>query len=405
MSTDAPPAAATAAETVINDFYNQEDYVRRRAGFLGRHDDYKGLAVFPIARGDAKRVFTDDMVLSVQEVQRRETAAEIEDLLPLPTTANTQTIDNFKSYPDSEFELGNNYPVEYRPDPPESPSAQPSPVESAQPFAVASARASRASSALSGEDTDEDEGEVGVSALSGRSINVPVKKQVHFDGPPTPPEREDSDSQSDSSGRESISQSESSSSTATATVPQTSRSRKRPAADLDGTDENTATASTTSPRATKAPRLKFNNARKPQRAPQDEDDDDDDEGEEGEEEEKNEDEEDEASPGLEAIIAGTRLPANRAEALRASHTRRARIGDQQPEFFTPETFPDDSQVRCVCGLTENDDMPMTACEGCDVWQHIACVGPAYYEEMGDYFCQMCDPFVHRETVARLRRGE
>ncbi|KAI6813510.1 hypothetical protein KC332_g11554 [Hortaea werneckii] len=401
MSTDAPPAAARAADTVINDFYNQEDYVRRRAGFLGRHDDYKGRAVFPIARGDAKRVFTDEReILSVQEVQRRETAAEIEDLLPLPTTANTQTIDNFKSYPDSEWAT-NNYPVEYRPDPPESPSAQPSPVESVQPSAVASARASRASSALSGEDTDEDEGEVGVSALSGRSINVPVKKQVHFDGPPTPPEREDSDSQSDSSGRESISQSGSSSSTATATAPQTSRSRKRPAADLDGTDENTATVSTTSPRATKAPRLKSNNARKPQRVLQDEDDDDDDD-EEGEEE-KDEDEEDEAFPGLEAIIAGTRLPANRAEALRASHIRRGRIGDQQPEFFTPEAFPDDGQVRCVCGLTENDDMPMTACEGCDVWQHIACVGPAYYEEMADYFCQMCDPFVHRELVARLRR--
>ncbi|KAI7469685.1 hypothetical protein KC357_g6377 [Hortaea werneckii] len=391
MSTDAPPAAARAADTVINDFYNQEDYVRRRAGFLGRHDDYLGRAVFPIARGDAKRVFTDKReILSVQEVQRRETAAEIEDLLPLPTTANTQTIDNFKSYPDSEWAT-NNYPVEYRPDPPESPSAQPS--------AVASARASRASSALSGEDTDEDEGEVGVSALSGRSIKVPVKKQVHFDGPPTPPEREDSESQSDSSGRDSESQSESSSSTATATVPQTSRSRKRPAADLDGTDENTATASTTSPRATKARRLKLKNARKTQMTPQDEDDDDDDD----EEENKDEDEDDEAFPGLEAIISGTRLPANRAEALQASHTLRARIGDQQPEFFTPEAFPDDSQVRCVCGLTENDDMPMTACEGCDVWQHIACVGPAYYEEMGDYFCQMCDPFVHRELVARLRR--
>ncbi|KAI7502089.1 hypothetical protein KC347_g9045 [Hortaea werneckii] len=403
MSTDAPPAAATAAETVINDFYNQEDYVRRRAGFLGRHDDYKGLAVFPIARGDAKRVFTDEReVLSVQEVQRRETAAAFEDLLPLPTTANTQTIDNFKFYPGSEWAPGNNYPVEYRPDPPESPSAQPSPVESAQPSTVASARASRASSTLSGEDTDEDEGEVGVSALSGRSIKVPVKKQVHFDGPPTPPEREDSDSQADSSGRESISQSETSSSTATATAARTSRSRKRPAADLDGTDESTAAVSTTSPRATKARRLKSNNARKPQRAPQDEDDDDDDDDDD-EEENKDEDEEDEAIPGLEAIIAGTGLPANRAEALRASHTRRARVGDQQPEFFTPEESPDDSQVRCVCGLTENDDMPMTACEGCNVWQHIACVGPAYYEEMGDYFCQMCDPFVHRHLIARLRR--
>ncbi|KAI7195319.1 hypothetical protein KC316_g4565 [Hortaea werneckii] len=369
MSTDVPPPAAPAADTVVNDFYDKEDYVRRRADFLGSHDDYTGISVFPIARDDANRVFPDEHeVLSVQEVQRRETAAGFEDLLPLPTTANTQTIDDFKSYP-----------VDRQPDAPETPSAQGSPIVSAQPSAVASAPASRASSATSGEDTDEDESGVGVSALARRSLNVPVKKQVHWDGPPTPPDVGDSELQSESSS-------------ATATAPQTSRSSKRPTTDLDGTDENTAMASTTNRRATKAPRLQLKNTRKPQTAPEEEDDDEDDE------------EEDEASPDLEAIISGMRLPTNRDEALHASRTRRARIGDEQPEFFTPEAFPDDGQVRCICGLTENDGMPMTACEGCDVWQHIACVGPAYYEGMGDYFCQMCDPFVHRDLVARLRRG-
>ncbi|KAI7235995.1 hypothetical protein KC330_g3977 [Hortaea werneckii] len=371
MSTDVPPPAAPAADTVVNDFYNKEDYVRRRADFLGSHDDYKGISVFPIARDDANRVFP----------QRRETAAGFEDLLPLPTTANTQTIDDFKSYPDHEWALPNNFPVDPQPDAPETPSAQGSPIVSAQASAVASAPASRASSATSGEDTDEDEGRVGVSALVGRSLNVPVKKQVHWDGPPTPPDVGDSELQS-----------ESSSATATATAPQTSRNRKRPATDLDGTAENTATASTTNRGATKAPRLKLKNTRKPKTAPEEEDEDEDDE------------EVDETSPDLEAIISGRRLPTNRDEALHASHTRRARIGDEQPEFFTPEAFPDDGQVRCICGLTENDGMRMTACEGCDVWQHIACVGPAYYEGMGDYFCQMCDPFVHRELVARLRRG-
>ncbi|KAI7151915.1 hypothetical protein KC349_g9262 [Hortaea werneckii] len=380
MSTNVPPPAAPADDNVVNDFYDKEDYVRRRADFLGSHDDYKGISVFPIARDDANRVFLDEHeVLSVQEVQRRETAAGFEDLLPLPTTANTQTIDDFKSYPDHEWVLPNNFPVDRQPDAPETPAAQGSPIASAQPSAVALAPASRASSATSGEDTDEDEGRVGVSALVGRSLNVPVKKQVHWDGPPTPPDVGDSESQSESSS-------------ATATAPQTSRSRRRPATDLDGTDENTATASTTNRRATKAPRLKLKNTRKPQTAQQEEDDDEDDE------------EEDEASPDLEAIISGMRLPANRDEALHASRTRRARIGDEQPEFFTPEAFPDDGQVRCICGLTENDGMPMTACEGCNVWQHIACVGPAYHEGMGDYFCQMCDPFVHREFLARLRRG-
>ncbi|KAI7351719.1 hypothetical protein KC320_g4785 [Hortaea werneckii] len=267
MCSNVPPPATQAADTVINDFYNIEDYVRRRAHFLGRHDDYKDNPVFPIARNDAARVFVDARVLSVQEVQRRETAAGFEDLLPLPTTANTQTMDNFRLYPDQEW-TPNSYPVRNQPDPQDTPSPQPSPIASAQLSAAAPAPGSRASSAPSGEDTDEDE----------------------------------------------------------------------------------------------------------------------------------------ASPHLEAIIAGTRLPTNLAEALRASEIRRARLGDLQPEFFTPEEFFDDGEVRCVCGLTENDGMPMTACEGCGVWQHIACVGPAYYEGMGDYFCQMCDPFVHRQLVARLRRG-
>ncbi|KAI7486624.1 hypothetical protein KC351_g3203 [Hortaea werneckii] len=305
MSSNVPPAATQAADMVINDFYNREDYVRRRAHFLGRHDAYKNVSVFPIARGDAERVFSDEHeVLSVQEVERRETAAEFEDLLPLPTTANTQTMDNFWPYPDQEW-TPNSYPVNDRPDPQDTPS----------PAAAASAPAPRASSGPSGEDTDESEGEVRVSALTHYSINVPVKKQVHFDGPPTPPGRDNSESQ----------------------------------------------------------------------------------------EEEEDEEEDEVSPHLEAVIAGTRLPIDRAEALRASEVRRARLGDLQPEFFNQD-LPDDGQVRCVCGLTENDGMPMTACEGCSVWQHIACVGPAYYEGMGDYFCQMCEPFVHRLLVARLRRA-
>ncbi|GAB1734671.1 hypothetical protein NU195Hw_g9022t1 [Hortaea werneckii] len=265
MSSNVPPPATEAADTVINDFYNREDYVRRRAHFLGRHDAYKNVSVFPIARGDAERVFADEhevTVLSVQEVQRRETAAGFEDLLPLPTTTNTQTMDNFRSYPDQEW-TRNSYPVRNQPDPQDTPSPQPPPIESAQVSAAASVS-----------ETQSEEGEEG---------------------------------------------------------------------------------------------------------------------------------EDEASPHLEAIIAGTRLPINHAEALRASEIRRARVGDLQPEFFSPEEFFDDGEVRCVCGLTENDGMPMTACEGCGVWQHIACVGPAYYEGMGDYFCQMCDPYVHRLLLARLRR--
>ena len=69
-------------------------------GYLSKRPDYAHIRNhFPMVRGHADEIFdTEQEKLSVQEVRRREEAAEIEDLTPLPTTDNTETIDNFASY-------------------------------------------------------------------------------------------------------------------------------------------------------------------------------------------------------------------------------------------------------------------------------------------------------------------
>lgn len=90
---------------ILNETYTSEDYSKRRAHFLGTHPVYKYLThgLFRISRSDAEAVFQTQIdpvlvgvqILSVQEVRRRELLYEIQPLLPLPTTENTETIDDF----------------------------------------------------------------------------------------------------------------------------------------------------------------------------------------------------------------------------------------------------------------------------------------------------------------------
>jgi len=107
LSTAATSAAAALEPgSIINDFYHLSDYVHRRVGWLGTHPQYKHIAqLVPIARHDAEMVFhgAEQSPLSVQEVRRRELACGIDPLLPLPTTENCSTVDEFVSYPDREW--------------------------------------------------------------------------------------------------------------------------------------------------------------------------------------------------------------------------------------------------------------------------------------------------------------
>ena len=94
---------------ILNEHYTFQEYINRRADYLGNHSSFRSTAVcvFPIARSDAEEIFYLRCdVLSVQEVRRREVRQDIRPLLPLPTTANTYTIDNFNSYSALEWPQG-----------------------------------------------------------------------------------------------------------------------------------------------------------------------------------------------------------------------------------------------------------------------------------------------------------
>ncbi|KAK1816519.1 hypothetical protein LTR12_009110 [Friedmanniomyces endolithicus] len=103
-----PAIQALDISTVLNEHYNVQEYVNRRAGWLARLPHYARMTtgLFTIARRDATEVFKSDHALSVQEVRRREHAAEVSPLLPLPTTDNTESIDSSRSYGDREWSLG-----------------------------------------------------------------------------------------------------------------------------------------------------------------------------------------------------------------------------------------------------------------------------------------------------------
>ncbi|KAG9293937.1 hypothetical protein G9A89_019275 [Geosiphon pyriformis] len=49
-------------------------------------------------------------------------------------------------------------------------------------------------------------------------------------------------------------------------------------------------------------------------------------------------------------------------------------------------------VRCVCGQTKNDDLPMVACDQCFVWQHMECTD--YKDGPNEYLCEECAPSQH-----------
>ncbi|CDZ97150.1 PHD Zn-finger proteins [Phaffia rhodozyma] len=59
-----------------------------------------------------------------------------------------------------------------------------------------------------------------------------------------------------------------------------------------------------------------------------------------------------------------------------------------------EDYEEAEVTRCVCGITESDDM-MISCDTCNVWQHGACVGiPTEEETPDEYFCEKCRPDLH-----------
>lgn len=94
-------AALEGSGSLLDEHYSFEEYIHRRGTYLARLPAYSKLpnACF-IARRHAGEIFDDEQqLLDVETVRSRELEREFDPLLPLPTTSNTATIDNFKTCP------------------------------------------------------------------------------------------------------------------------------------------------------------------------------------------------------------------------------------------------------------------------------------------------------------------
>lgn len=150
---------------VLNDHYDEASYIRRRRGFLSRCPAFAASATTsdPASR-DGRDVFANQLPqLSVQKVRQREIVCEVEPLTPFPTTKNTQTIDNFASYPPHEWEIGmpEMWPVPIQPDNSE---------DEGQIDEIPTSATQQASIEASDSNTTDPQQEVGVT--SGRTPSV-----------------------------------------------------------------------------------------------------------------------------------------------------------------------------------------------------------------------------------------
>ena len=445
--------ALAAQETgrVINEHYTREEYIRRRVGYLSRCSDYAHISnLFPIVRGHADSIFASGQErLSVQEVRRREQAEDIEDMLPLPTTNNTQTIDNFASYgPRSmEWSPGVAWPV-VRPAKSATGMTQSTanirldvPTQQQTGTIVASATSdaltnnhstsnklamdssptvdSMVRNQLTGPGQSTSPSSLivrvhnDVAALSGRGISVPVKvkpnkNKVAATSPPS--EANDSVLGDGAMKKRTLKP------VSDVKVKQT-RGKKRaapssssPEFDASSTNYNDQSAAQT-PESTPSPAKKLKSLKGPRKP--------------SPPVKKSVAKPKSAAPpqarSIETVIAGTTSPQNASEANSASTTRHQRLlarnlaihagandADLLPEFFNAATFDDDLQVRCICKAITDDGTGMVQCDKCTVWQHAVCMGVSYASHEADeskkYTCHVCDPWKHRRLVGRLRRA-
>ena len=511
-----PPLKTSSLEAVnswepgeaINEFYNIEDYVKRRAYFLSKHPDCASMlnGLFAHARCDAAGVFTyETEQVSVQEVRRREIRAEIEPLLPLPTDRNCASLDGHRSYPTSEWQSGVVYPAA-RATPQIDEDEKVGLVGSSgsalmvtsdilqsadQPQGVATqTRTPPGSSALSATkdwqlsqrdvpstlslDAAAKHEDVSANACSTtRPSKHPANSDAFTSGPQSqftaPPS-----SMSHSSMLSDYTGAGVSSTAASALPPATvmqshdllarssidglrmvaspedhsgvmqeqlyeidpriasyahrgttsavkfnpnskqALAAKRATADAETVSSESAAAGEDGLSLPK--KIKTLKPRKAQSDPV------------GEEQKAKPRPAKPAPPKDDrhhlAIVAGIALPKTQAEANRAATARykllhaqmsaarpsrsqkKAAKPDVLPEWFAPENFDNgDDSVRCVCGAVADDGTLMVACDKCNVWQHDSCAGPARRAQPAHgYLCHVCDPWAHRDVIARLRKA-
>lgn len=360
---------------VVNEWYSLKEYTKRRLGFLGNHPAFRGATrLLPGIESAGKEVFAGQQeTLSAQQVRARELVCEIDPLLPLSTTTNTDTLDDFQGYPADEWVPGF--------------IASPIPREDTP--------ATPAMSASSAAEPPHYSAHSGVAAVGHRPISVPVKTPQSLKrAAPTDGDDEDSD---ETQSNHSDSSEESS------PAPQPPRKRVK-------TQTAPAPAPAPARTATKKLNLKAPAKQPAQAAPP------------------------AFFVDYEKIISGEILPRSRDQAKEAARRRLQKLNanlpatqhpDHPPEFFNRRNFSayeqqqitnGDGPVRCVCG---NYDAPRgceiwVGCETpeCHVWQHAQCMTgkdeEPKKEKSGkdlDYYCQVCDPWYHRKLLQRFRQRE
>lgn len=90
--------------SILKDYYTIFEYRDRRAKFFDKLPGWSRRPgdIYEMVKRDSNLFFDEDkptLQLDALEVRERELEYQFEVLLPLPTTANTQTIDNFKTCP------------------------------------------------------------------------------------------------------------------------------------------------------------------------------------------------------------------------------------------------------------------------------------------------------------------
>lgn len=408
---------------IINEWYTIEEYIHRRGDYLRNVPDYAnyGNAIFMLTRNHANDIFkSESEQLSVQEVRRRELTANVDPLLPLPTTNNMSTIDNFASYGPTEWKAPNDTV------PAGSPHLNSQIQSMASNSGQATAPAPEATHVTNNNTSlhnslDNPQPKPAAStytmgnilSLASTIVNpkesLPDKAGNPVRKPSKPPASIPVTVKSNMSGPSALANSPMS----VAVKPQTKKQpiekpvaadyatpgpssdgvqqpktlkRKEPAGPVPNPRRNAAAGIAAGP-STKKRKLE------PQSSP------------------------------MEAIIAGTALPKNKDEAIKAAGVRyrrlaaseqptrkRTRPADLLPEFFHPANYAkgeEEESVRCICGVTEDDGKNMISCDECSVWQHTECMREGVPEDVdnGDYSCHVCDPFVHRRVIAEMRKAK
>jgi hypothetical protein len=63
--------------------------------------------------------------------------------------------------------------------------------------------------------------------------------------------------------------------------------------------------------------------------------------------------------------------------------------------------------RCICGTDGFKREPWIACDSCNVWQHIICIGMSVFSEdlPKHYYCENCRPQNHSRLLKEVGKGE